>query len=167
MDEATVIRQTESDGRNTLGWVDGAIMAPPRLDAVNQSHRSASPAGSRNLFQESGRNIVEAEAYGAYTQTSTQENRFARPGSGTGHTFNQQIINQKVVVDLTQMTQVEAVTINNNFVTIQTSINARMYQIQSAMTQEDPNRNPEVLRLRALEHAKEEIYQLRCQSIGI
>ena len=68
---------------------------------------------------------------------------------------------------MSQMTQVEAVSINNNFVTIQTSINARTYQIQSAMTQEDPNQNPDVLRTKALEHAKEEIYQLRCQSIGI
>ena len=68
---------------------------------------------------------------------------------------------------MSQMTQVEAVSVNNNFVTIQTSINARMYQTQASMAQQDPNQNPDVLRVKALDHAKEELYQLRCQSIGL
>ena len=87
----------------------------------------------RNLFQESGRNIAEPETYGAYTQASTHGHRFSVHEQTTGNTFNQQIINQKVVVDMSKLTQTEAVSITNGFVTIQTSINVRMYQTQAGL----------------------------------
>ena len=35
------------------------------------------------------------------------------------------------------------------------------------MAQQDPNRNPEVLRVTALEHANEESYRIGCQTIGL
>ena len=51
---------------------------------------------------------------------------------------------------MSKLTQVEAVTVTHGFVTIQTYINATIYQIQANLGQQNPNQNQEMFGGKAL-----------------